>query len=91
MPVFTTTTATCYVEAGGVYPRSTLADLGGQKVYRNLLDLPFGTGLGIGEVINGQLNPGNNRVSRLSILRNKRCPDIIAEDGASDTRRDTRV
>ena len=88
MPVFINNDGDlfAYGEAtGGVLPEinKRIADLGGQKVYRNLLGFTFGTGLGIGEVINGQLNLGNNSCVETFILRNKRCPDIIAEDGAS--------
>lgn len=70
---------------GGVLPEinSRIAQLGGHRTYRNLLGFTFGTGLGIGEVINGQLNLGNNSCVETFLLRNKRRPDIIAEDGAS--------
>ena len=75
-----------YGEAtGGALPQinKRIADLGGHKVYKNLLGFTFGTGLGIGQVINGQLNQGNNSCVEAFCLRNKFNPDIIAEDGAS--------
>ena len=37
-----------------------VAALGGKRVYHNLVGFTFGTGLGLGEVINDQLNRGNN-------------------------------
>lgn len=75
-----------YGEAtGGVLPEinKRVAELGGHKVYKNLLGFTFGTGLGIGEVINGQLNLGNNSCVEAFCLRNKTMPGIMAEDGAS--------
>lgn len=70
---------------GGILPEinKKLAELGGHKTYRNLLGFTFGTGLGIGEVINGQLNLGNNSCVETFCLRHKRLPDIIAEEGAA--------
>ena len=43
----------------------------------------FGTGLGIGEVIDGRLNTGNNSCVEAFCLKNSRNPSIIAEDGAA--------
>ena len=37
-----------------------VSDLGYKKHYKNILGYTFGTGLGIGEVIDGKLNLGNN-------------------------------
>lgn len=37
-----------------------VAELGGSRTYSNMLGYTFGTGLGIGEVIDGRLNLGNN-------------------------------
>lgn len=70
---------------GGILPEinKKLAELGGHKTYRNLLGFTFGTGLGIGEVINGQLNLGNNSCVETFCLRNKRDTSIILEEGAS--------
>lgn len=75
-----------YGEAtGGALPEINrrVKELGGSKQYYNLLGYTFGTGLGIGEVINGQLNLGNNSCVETFCLKNKLMPDIIAEDGAS--------
>lgn len=70
---------------GGVLPQinKRIADLGGKKVYKNLIGFTFGTGLGIGQVINGELNRGDNSCVEAFSLRNKLHPDIIAEDGVS--------
>jgi len=47
---------------GGILPQinKRISDLGGKKVYKNLIGFTFGTGLGIGQVINGQLNRGSH-------------------------------
>lgn len=70
---------------GGILPQinKRIADLGGKKVYKNLIGFTFGTGLGIGQVINGQLNRGDNSCVEAFCLRNKLKPNIIAEDGVS--------
>lgn len=60
-----------------------IKELGGTKEYKNLLGYTFGTGLGIGSVINGELNLGNNSCIETFCLRNKLNPEIIAEEGAS--------
>lgn len=57
--------------------------MGGKRHYRNLLGYTFGTGLGIGSVVNGELNLGNNSCVETFCLRHKHNPDIIAEEGAS--------
>lgn len=70
---------------GGVLPaiNRRIADLGGHKEYKNLIGFTFGTGLGIGQVINGHLNLGNNSCVETFVLRNKLTPEIICEDGVS--------
>lgn len=70
---------------GGVLPaiNKRIADLGGHKEYKNLIGFTFGTGFGIGQVINGRLNIGNNSCVETFALRNKLHPDIICEDGVS--------
>lgn len=60
-----------------------ISELGGRHRYSNLLGYTFGTGLGIGSVIGGKLNLGNNSCVETFCLRNKRQPGIIAEEGAS--------
>ena len=70
---------------GGMLPELNrrVRELGGTRQYTNLLGYTFGTGLGIGSVINGQINLGNNSCIETFCLRNKRMPEIIAEEGAS--------
>lgn len=70
---------------GGILPEINrrIKELGGTRVYTNLLGYTFGTGLGIGSVINGRLNLGNNSCVETFCLRNKCMPEIIAEEGAS--------
>ena len=88
MPVFINNDGDLYAfgeATGGILPEINrrVAELGGHKVYRNLIGFTFGTGLGIGQVINGQLNLGNNSCVEACFLRNKSNPAIIAEDGVS--------
>lgn len=52
-------------------------------MYKNLIGYTFGTGLGIGQVINGQLNTGNNSCVETFCLRGKTNPDNIVEDYAA--------
>jgi len=75
-----------YGEAtGGALPEVNrrIKELGGPRQYTNMLGYTFGTGLGIGSVIDGNLNLGNNCCVETFCLRNKRLPEIIAEEGAS--------
>lgn len=75
-----------YGEAlGGVLPEinARLKELGSNKQYKNLIGYTFGTGLGIGLVINNELNRGDNSCVETFCLRHKQMPDIIVEDGAS--------
>lgn len=75
-----------YGEAtGGALPEVNrrIKELGGTRQYTNMLGYTFGTGLGIGSVINGNLNLGNNCCVETFCLRNKLNPGIIAEDGAA--------
>ena len=75
-----------YGEAkGGALPEINrrIKELGGTRQYTNMLGYTFGTGLGIGSVINGSLNLGNNSCVETFCLRNKRYPEIIAEEGSS--------
>lgn len=88
VPVFINNDGDLYAfgeATGGILPQinKRIADLGGHKTYTNLVGFTFGTGLGIGEVINGRLNTGNNSCVEAFCLKNKNNPDIIAEDGAA--------
>jgi predicted NBD/HSP70 family sugar kinase len=56
---------------------------GSTKRYHNLLGYTFGTGFGVGMVVNGALNRGDNSCVETYCVRHKRYPDIIAEEGVS--------
>lgn len=58
-------------------------ELGGSRTYTNLLGYTFGTGLGIGAVVNGELNLGNNCCVETFCLSHRDMPEIIVEEGAS--------
>lgn len=60
-----------------------LEAMGSSKRYRNLIGYTFGTGLGIGLVLNGELNRGDNSCVETFCLPHKKMPDIIVEDGAA--------
>ncbi|WP_418982952.1 ROK family protein [Alistipes sp.] len=75
-----------YGEAlGGALPEvnARLEAAGSPKRYRNLVGYTFGTGLGIGIVVNGELNRGDNSCVETFCLKHKKMPDIIVEDGAA--------
>ena len=69
-----------YGEAlGGALPEA----LGCPKRYKNLVGYTFGTGFGIGVVVNNQLNRGDNSCVETFCLKHKKMPDIIVEDGVA--------
>lgn len=75
-----------YGEAiGGVLPKinAKLAELGSTKVYKNLLGYTFGTGFGIGMVIDNRLNRGNNSCVETFCLRHKNHPEVMVEEGVA--------
>ena len=88
MPVYINNDGDLYAygEAlGGVLPEinEMLDEYGSRKRYRNLLGFTLGTGLGIGMVVNGQLNRGDNScVEMFSIPLNGQ-PEVFAEEGIS--------
>ena len=60
-----------------------LAEAGSKKRYHNLLGYTFGTGFGIGMVVNGQLNRGDNSCVETFCLPHKLKSGIIAEEGVA--------
>ena len=70
---------------GGALPEvnARLEALGSSKRYKNLLGYTFGTGFGIGMVIDNRLNRGDNSCVETFCLRHKKMPDIIVEDGVA--------
>ena len=64
---------------GGVLPEvnERLAALGSAKRYHNLIGYTFGTGFGIGCVINGRLNRGDNSCVETYCLPHSRIQDVI--------------
>lgn len=60
-----------------------LEEAGSVKRFHNLIGYTIGTGLGIGMVINGQLNRGDNSCVETFCLPHPDMPNIIIEDGAS--------
>ena len=57
-----------------------LAEYGSNKRFRNLIGYTFGTGCGIGCVINGQLNRGDNSCVETYCLPNPHIGGVILED-----------
>jgi len=66
------------------YVNGLLENAGSPKRYRNLVGVTLGTGFGGGIVTDGKLLTGDNSISgEVWLLRNKRNPDMNAEEGAS--------
>ncbi|MBS5524668.1 MAG: ROK family protein [Alistipes sp.] len=75
-----------YGEAlGGALPEvnARLEKAGSAKRYKNLLGYTFGTGFGMGMVVNGELNRGDNSCVETFCLRHKKMPDVIVEEGVA--------
>ena len=75
-----------YGEAlGGALPEvnERLEKAGSAKRYRNLLGYTFGTGFGVGMVVNGELNRGDNSCVETFCLRHKKLPEVIVEEGVA--------
>lgn len=88
LPVFINNDGDLYAlgEAlGGALPEINreIEALGGARRYSNLLGYTLGTGLGVGSVIDGRLNLGNNSCVETFCLPSPRHPGIIAEDDAA--------
>lgn len=60
-----------------------LAEAGSSKRYHNLLGYTFGTGFGVGIVVNGKLNQGDNSCVETFCLPHKTKAGIIAEEGVA--------
>lgn len=75
-----------YGEAlGGMLPEinARLENAGSAKRFKNLIGYTFGTGLGIGVVMDGRLNRGDNSCVETFCLPLADNRDVIVEDGAS--------
>lgn len=75
-----------YGEAlGGILPEvnEKLAAAGSSKRYKNLLGYTFGTGFGVGIVVNGELNRGDNSCVETFCLPHKKIQGVIVEDGVA--------
>lgn len=60
-----------------------LAEAGSRKRYRNMLGYTFGTGFGIGVVVNGELNRGDNSCVETFCLPHKTKDGVITEEGVA--------
>jgi len=75
-----------YGEAiGGILPEinAKLAEMGSSKRYTNILGYTFGTGFGMGMVIDNRLNRGNNSCAETFCLRHKNHPEVFVEEGVA--------
>ena len=75
-----------YGEAlGGVLPEinARLEKAGSGKRYRNLLGYTFGTGFGVGMVVDGRLNRGDNSCVETFCLKHKKLDGVIVEEGVA--------
>lgn len=88
LPVFINNDADLFAfgeATGGALPELNrrIKQLGGHHQYTNMLGFTFGTGLGIGMVVNGKLNLGNNSCVETFCLPHKHQRNLIVEEGAS--------
>jgi len=60
-----------------------LAEAGSSRRYKNMLGYTFGTGFGVGMVINGHLNRGDNSCVETFCLPHKTKEGVIVEEGVS--------
>ncbi|MCH5236845.1 MAG: ROK family protein [Muribaculaceae bacterium] len=69
----------------GVLPEinEKLEKRGRSKRYKNLIGYTFGTGFGVGMVVNGSLNRGDNSCVETFCLPNKLKEGVILEDGVA--------
>ncbi|MBQ2123061.1 MAG: ROK family protein [Bacteroidaceae bacterium] len=69
----------------GVLPEinQRLKEVDSPKQFKNLVGYTLGTGLGVGIVVNNQLNQGDNSCVETFCLAHPTLPNIIIEEGAS--------
>ena len=75
-----------YGEAlGGVLPEinEKLEMAGSAKRYKNMLGYTFGTGFGVGMIVNGELNRGDNSCVETFCLPHKKNQNVIVEEGVA--------
>ena len=60
-----------------------LEETGSNKRFKNLIGYTFGTGFGVGLVINGELNRGDNSCVETFCLPHKTKKGVIVEDGVA--------
>ena len=75
-----------YGEAlGGVLPEvnAKLEACGSAKRYKNMLGYTFGTGFGVGMIVNGELNRGDNSCVETFCLPHKKLSGVIVEEGVA--------
>ncbi|MDE6417584.1 MAG: ROK family protein [Duncaniella sp.] len=60
-----------------------LAETGSARRFKNLLGYTFGTGFGVGMVVNGELNRGDNSCVETFCLPHKTKEGIIVEEGVA--------
>ncbi len=75
-----------YGEAlGGILPEinERLEMAGSAKRYKNMLGYTFGTGFGVGMIVNGELNRGDNSCVETFCLPHKKYPGVIVEEGVA--------
>ena len=75
-----------YGEAlGGALPEVNrrLKESGSAKQYKNMLGYTFGTGFGVGMIVDGQLNRGDNSCVETFCLKHRNKAGVIVEDGVS--------
>lgn len=75
-----------YGEAlGGVLPEvnARLEALGSAKRYKNMIGYTLGTGFGVGMIVDGQLNRGDNSCVETFCLPHKKHEGVIVESGVS--------
>ncbi len=88
LPVFINNDGDLYAygEAlAGILPEinAKLERMNSSKRYKNLIGYTFGTGFGVGTVINGELNRGDNSCVETFCLEHKNKPGVIVEAGVS--------